>query len=212
MDHHKNHYTTAIMLLAAFVIFTLAIMIVDVRPIGPLETHVGFAALNGFIARTFPENPLWDNIAKITGILLLLVAVFFAGIGAKQLIDRRDIRSVDHDILTLGGVYAADLVLYVLFEKLVINYRPVLEDGELAASYPSSHTLLAVTVALTAIIEVQLRVHDKQKQNILRLLLAALMIITIGAKLLAGVHWITDIIGAIILGSAIVNAFWDSVE
>ena len=133
MDHHKNHYTTAIMLLAAFVIFTLAIMIVDVRPIGPLETHVGFAALNGFIARTFPENPFWDNIAKITGILLLLVAVFFAGIGAKQLIDRRDIRSVDHDILTLGGVYAADLVLYVLFEKLVINYRPVLEDGELCS-------------------------------------------------------------------------------
>ena len=212
MKNHKNHYTTALVLMAAFVVFTLLLLIVDIQAIGPLGTKVGFAALNGFVARTFPENPTWDMIAKVTGILLLLVAAFFAFLGAKQLWERRSISRVDHDILALGAVYAADLVLYVIFEKLVINYRPVLEDGELAASYPSSHTLLAITVALTAIIEAQLRIPDKQKQKIVRIALEALMIITIGAKLLAGVHWFTDIIGSLILGSAIVVAFLDVVD
>ncbi|MBO5572630.1 MAG: phosphatase PAP2 family protein [Clostridium sp.] len=212
MNHHKNHYTTAVTLAVVFVLLTVALLIVDVQPIGPMESHVGFAALNGFISRTFPESQFWNTVAKVLGILLLLIAAFFAGLGAKQLYERRSIRRVDYDLLALGAVYGADLILYVLFEKLVINYRPVLEDGELAASYPSSHTLLAVTIGLTAIVEVQLRVRDMQKQQLLRILLAVLMIATICAKLLAGVHWFTDIIASIILGTSISLAYLDVVD
>ena len=204
MKNHKNHYTTALVLMAAFVVFTLLLLIVDIQAIGPLGTKVGFGALNGFVARTFPENPTWDMIAKVTGILLLLVAAFFAFLGAKQLWERRSITRVDHDILALGAVYAADLVLYVIFEKLVINYRPVLEDGELAASYPSSRTVLVFSVFGMAIAGRFGSIFGSRGLRTAACWISGILIVAmIATRLMSGVHWVTDIIGSVFLSNGL---------
>jgi len=52
-------------------------------------------------------------------------------------------------ILLLGAYYVLVILCYLLFEMVPINYRPILINGNLEASYPSSTTLLVLSVMPT---------------------------------------------------------------
>ena len=193
---------------AAFIIFTLVVLTVDVQPIGPQESKVGLAGLNsGLQAYGYHEG--WYKLSEVFGLIALAVAGGFALLGAWQLVKGRSLRAVDKGVWLMGGFYCLVVFYYVFFDKVIVNYRPVVFEKGLEASYPSSHTMLAICVLFTAAHQFHYRLKKWP-----RLCLGAIIICwvvmaeTVVCRLLSGVHWLTDIIGGILLSTALISLYF----
>ena len=191
-------------LLTAFVLWTLAICFVDVRAIGPQGSSVGFAGINGFVNILTGVHFSLYNITDWLGLVPIFVCIGFGILGLVQWIKRKSIRKVDHNILILGGFYIVTIAAYLLFESVVINYRPVLINGYLEASYPSSTTLLVMCVMPTAVMQFNSRIRNKLLRNIVAATLVAFIAFMAIGRLLSGVHWFTDIVGGALLSTGLV--------
>ena len=203
----KKFAVAALCLLAAFVLWTVMVCLIDVQPIGPENSAVGFAAINGaFHALTGVHMAIYDLTDLLSVIPLGFVAAFGL-LGLVQLIRRKDLRKVDGDILVLGGFYIVVLAFFCLFEVLDINYRPVLIEGVLEASYPSSTTMLALCVMPSVMLQVGKRMKDGAAKGCVLVLLFAFTAFMVIGRLISGVHWLTDIIGGVLLSAGLVLAY-----
>lgn len=188
-----------------FLGFTVLVSVADVRPVGPEGSAVGLATLNAWAAERIGVHMLWYQITNVLGVVALLTAGCFGLLGLTQLVQRKSLWKVDVQILLLGAFYVLLAVCYLFFEKVIVNFRPVILEGGLEASYPSSHTMLTVCIMATAIME--LRRLLAQKEALCRVLTAAafiVMVVTVIGRLLSGVHWLTDIIGGLLLSVTLV--------
>lgn len=208
MERTKKLEKMTIILFFIAVIFTVLVKCVDVQSIGPKGSAVGFATINRFVHQLTGENDTWYNITKYLGIIPFLYVLFYAVVGLKQLIIAKKISKVDKKIIALGCFYVVLGLIYILFDKLAINYRPVLEDGVLEPSYPSSHTLLAVCVCLSSIFMNKYYIKNNDLKKYLNLGTLILMILLVLGRLLSGVHWASDIIGGVIISLFLVFGFF----
>ena len=195
-------------MLAIFVLWTVLIRFVDVGAIGPRESSVGFATLNGCIHNLTGVNMSLYVITDWLGLVPIGVAVGFAVLGLVQWIKRKSLLKVDRSILTLGGFYVVVMAVYILFEIVVINYRPTLIDGYLEASYPSSTTMLVMCVMPMAMMQLRTRIKNKAFGRCVMIAIAAFIAFMVIGRLASGVHWITDIIGGALLSTAIVLIYY----
>ena len=147
------------------------------------------------------------KITEFFGLVLLLLVLIYGCIGLYQLVKRKNLFKVDKQIIILGGLYVFMMCVYVFFEKVIINYRPILIDGELEASYPSSHTILALCVGISSLIVSQKYFNKKyiKKINMITIILMALVFL---GRTISGVHWISDIIGGVLISSALLSCFY----
>ena len=203
----KNIYVTLALFLL-FVLWTLAVKFIDVQSIGPNGSEVGFAALNGFIHDVTGVHMELYIITDWLGLVPVFVAFGFAVLGLVQLIKRRSFLKVDYSILVLGGFYILVISAYILFEMLAVNYRPVLIDGYLEASYPSSTTLLVMCVMPTSVMQLHTRIKNKNIRNIISVVIYAFMAFIVIGRFVSGVHWLTDIVGGIILSAGLVMLYY----
>ena len=201
----KKKSWIAIILLNAFVLWTAAVTSVDVAPIGPSGSSVGFAVLNGWFHRLTGVHITLYTVTDWLGLVPIAVAVLFAMIGLCQWIRRKRLALVDADIWLLGAFYIVIIAVYLLFEMVVINYRPVLIEGVLEASYPSSTTLLTLCVMGTAFLQARRRIGRLAVRCVVMVLLAAFCGFMVLGRLLSGVHWFTDIVGGILLSGGLVT-------
>ncbi len=195
-----------------FLLLTLLVMKVDVRPIGPQHSSVGLATVNGAVFEVCGSNPIWYTISEVFGVVSLLTAGGFAGLGIWQWFSRKSLKKVDINLYLLAGLYAVMMGFYLLFEVLVINYRPVLMEGSLEASYPSSHTMLVCVIMLSAIFQIKLRVKNRPLRWVLLGVCCAVMILTALGRILSGVHWYTDVLAGILLGGCLSFAYMGAVR
>lgn len=202
----KKKFILAFALLAAFALWTVALCYIDVQPIGPRESSVGFATLNGFVHNLTGVNMSLYTITDWLGLVPVAIGFGFAILGLVQWIKRKNILKVDSDILILGVYYVLMLGVYLLFETVVINRRPVLINGYLETSYPSSTTLLVLCVMPTAALQFRNRTKGIWKKIILAAI-AMFVVFVIGGRLLSGVHWFSDIVGGILLAGALVTSY-----
>ena len=207
----SKYFLKAVGLTFISIIYTFLVKNVDVSAIGPEESSVGFSKLNGMFHNAFDYNSLFYAISEIFGILLLLIAGIYALIGFYQLIKKFSFKKIDKEIIILGCFYLAVIIVYVFFEKVVINYRPVLEDGLLEASYPSSHTVLALCIGFSSLL-----ISPKYvKKNFIKLtnLITIVSIISVVLfRTISGVHWISDIIGGIIISATLLMYFYTAYD
>ena len=198
-----------ILFLFVFIILILLVKNVDVAAIGPQNTSIGLSSINKSFNELTGTNMFWYYFTQIMGIVAILIVVMFAAIGVMQLIKRKDIRKVDQCIIAAGCLYAVMLAFYVLFEKVVINYRPIIMPDETApeASFPSSHTMLACVVLGSVFLLLPQYIDDKHSGKIIKIVCAVLMALTVIGRLVCGVHWFTDIIGGVFLSGALLMIF-----
>ena len=189
-------------------LWTVAISFVDVRAIGPQGSSVGFAGINGFVHTLTGAHFSLYNITDWLGLVPIFVCIGFGILGLVQWIKRKSICKVDHDILILGGFYIITIAAYLLFESVVINYRPVLIGGILEASYPSSTTLLVMCVMPTAVMQFNSRIRNKLLRNIVAATLVAFIAFMVIGRLISGVHWFTDIVGGALLSAGLVMLYY----
>ena len=195
-------------LLAAFVLWTVLIRFVDVQAIGPEGSSVGFATLNGFVHELTGVNLLLYTVTDWLGLVPIAVAFGFAILGLVQLIKRKSLWKVDHNILALGVFYIVVMAAYILFEMVVINYRPTLIDDYLEASYPSSTTMLVMCVMPTAAMQLNVRIKNTVFRWCAIITIVAFTAFMVIGRLISGVHWITDIIGGALLSTALVLIYY----
>ena len=195
-------------LLAVFVLWTVLIRFVDVEAIGPRQSSVGFATLNGYVHNLTGVNVSLYIITDWLGLVPIGVAFGFAVLGIVQCIKRKSLLKVDRSILTLGGFYIVVMAVYILFEIVVINYRPTLIDGYLEASYPSSTTILVMCVMPTAMMQLRTRIKNDLFRRCVMLTITVFITFMVIGRLVSGVHWITDIIGGALLSTAIVLMYY----
>ena len=200
----KKYLYISIFSLAAFVLWTLLLRLVDVKAIGPEGSSVGFSALNGFIHEKIGTNMYLYYITDWLGLVPIGVSLGFAILGLIQLIKRKSLLRVDRSILALGVFYIIVVAVYLFFEIVVINYRPVLIEGCLEASYPSSTTMLVTCVMPSAAMQAKERIKNKAlRQSVIIVIIAFIAFMVVG-RLLSGVHWISDIIGGALFSLGIV--------
>lgn len=197
----------AICSLFAFVLWTLLVRFINVQAIGPQGSKVGFASVNGFFHALIGVNMRLYVITDWLGLVPVFIAFGFAIFGLIQWIKRKNILKVDYSILALGVFYIVVFSAYILFEYVVINYRPVLINGYLEASYPSSTTLLVTCVMPTAIIELRRHIKNNAlKQGVTFTMIAFILFMVVG-RFISGVHWFSDIVGGLLLSAGLVLGY-----
>ena len=200
-------FSLAFCALTAFVLWTVLIRVVDVQAIGPEGSAVGFAALNGAFHQLTGVHMWLYDITDLLSVVPLGFVAGFACLGLVQWIQRKSLRKVDRSIFILGGYYVVVLAIFFLFEKLAVNYRPVLIEGVLEASYPSSTTMLVMCVMPTAILQFRSRIASKALRNGITAILTLFSAFMIIGRLICGVHWLTDIIGGALLSLGLVMLY-----
>lgn len=203
----KAPLIAALLLLSLFIVLVILVKTVDIGIVGDSQTKIGLSTINENIFSKHGYLSFWDKITDALGYLSLSIVIFFAVYGVLSLIKIKKFSKLDKDFYALAGAYVIMAIFYVVFEKLVINYRPILIEGEFEASFPSSHTMLALVALGTAIIEVQRKIKNRNVKYTLTIILEILMAVMVIGRLLAGVHWFTDILGAVLLSGFIVFFF-----
>jgi undecaprenyl-diphosphatase len=201
----KKHLIIGFSLLAVFIVFTVLVSFVDVKAIGRQGSDVGLATANEtFRNFTGYHEGLYD-FTEILGYLCFVPIAVFGLLGLYQMVKRKSLLKVDKDILLLGCFYAVLLAAYVLFEKLVINYRPEFAgETVLEPSYPSSHTLLFGGVMATTVMQLLKRIRNSAVKWIAVCAVVLSAILVVFGRLFSGVHWLTDILGGMLLGTSLV--------
>ena len=207
----RNILLTALLFIV-FIAFTVLVCKVDVAAIGPMESSVGCSKLNGLVARLLPYNETFYKITKYLGYFALLICAAFAVKGISEFAETKSLRKVDPKLVILGIYYVVVIVFYVMFNKVVVNYRPVLEDGALEASYPSSHTMLAVCVFLSTIVQIALGKYSDGLKKAVKVVMIALTAVMVVGRLISGVHWFTDIVGGVLLSAALFMMYYTAVQ
>ncbi len=207
----KTNLILSGLLFLLFIAFTLLVKFVNVCDAGPLGSEIGFCSLNIAVAKAIGFNETFYKVSEVFGIVTFLVIGCFAILGLYQLIKGKSLKKVDAKIYALACFYVLTFIFYLAFEVVVINYRPVLMDGELEASYPSSHTLLSLCVISSALILLKDFIPNKKLQIAGYIVGGIIMLATVLTRLLSGAHWLTDIIGGIILSSALISLFFTAI-
>lgn len=199
----KKQLITGVSFMLVFVIWTWLIQKVDVQPVGQKGTDVGFAVLNCWFHKLTGVHMGLYTITDWLGLVPVFVCIVFGGIGLWQLIKRKNLFKVDTDLIYLGIYYVIVIFGYLFFEMCPINYRPILIEGILEASYPSSTTLLVLSVMPTLVLQANRRIENKYLKRIIcafTVVFSAFMVI---GRLVSGVHWLTDIMGAVFLSTGL---------
>lgn len=208
----KNLLISTICIGVFTLLYTILVAFVDKQAIGPNSSSVGFALLNNSFMELIGENGTFYTITKYTGILIILIALAYIILAIVQWCKRKSFKEIDTNLIIFSIFCVGLALIYLFFEVVKINYRPILIDGKLEASYPSSHTMLAVFICVsTAIINHKL-IKNKDIRTIVSTLILCLGAITIIGRIASGVHWITDIIGAILISTTLVLGYCLTLE
>ncbi len=189
--------------LISFVVWTFLIVTVDVKQVGVNETNIGFATINTWFHNLTGVNMTLYNITDWAGLVPVFICMVFGAVGLVQLIKRRSLLKVDFDIIVLGVYYVIVIFAYLAFEMIPINYRPILINGFMEVSYPSSTTLLVLSVMPTVVFQIKSRLKNDKIKIILNLVTVIFSLFMVIGRLVSGVHWVTDIIGSCLLSAGL---------
>lgn len=197
-------------LFTLFAIFTILVKFVDTSLVVATNTKIGFSSINKPIFEALGTSDVWNTISLILFIFAGIVVFTLAIIGIKEWLTHKQLSKVNHKILFLLGLYTLTAIFYFLFEILTVNYRPLLDEGLVKLSYPSSHTLLICVICLSACLIVPDYIKNKPLKITITCILIAISILAPLSRLLAGMHWFTDVVGSLILSVALVMCYYSS--
>lgn len=203
----KRKITGGLVLLASFALFTWLVLVVDVKPLGVNGTSIGLSTVNTFFHSACGVHMGLYVVTDWAGLVPIAVAFSFAVLGLVQLIQRKSFFKVDTDILILGVYYCVVAAVYLVFERLPINYRPILINGFMEVSYPSSTTLLVMGIMPTLSEQVGRRCKVPRLKGTVNILTVGFSAFLVVGRLLSGVHWLTDILGAALVSAGLFSLY-----
>lgn len=189
--------------IVVFALWTALIQCVDVRPVGQNGTNIGFAALNVWFHQLTGAHMAIYVVTDWLGLVPAFICIGFGVAGLIQLVKRRSLKKVDMDLILLGIHYVLVIFAYLIFEMIPINYRPIPIEGIMEASYPSSTTLLVLSVMPTLKFQVDRRARHSRFRAATGAFAIVFSLLMVAGRLVSGVHWFTDIVGAVFLSAGL---------
>ncbi len=211
MNKKKRNFFISTILILLAVVFTILVKVVDVKQVGVNGTSIGFATVNQFVFESIGVNMIWYHITDWLGLVPIFMAMVYSLLGLVQLIKRKSLFKVDKEIIILGLFYIVVISIYIFFEKVIVNYRPILMNGFLEASYPSSHTLMTICLCGSSII-VNKKLFNNKITKLMNMLSLVIVMITVIGRSLSGVHWFTDIFGGILISISLLITFHSIID
>lgn len=209
----KKYFLASGIMFVLFLIFTLMLTRIDVKPVGPMKTCVGLSTLNVYMHKLIGVRLVWYDITDWLGLAAIAEAFAFGVLGLVKLIKRKGLRKVDRRLLMLGGLYVLIFLFYVFFETVLINCRPVLLNAYPEASYPSSHTMIVSCIMLSGARYIRCAWPRRKKLCLASDALAAIIVFaTVAGRIVSGVHWLSDILGGLLLSSALLLLYCGGCE
>ena len=201
--NEKKVLWVGILCMIAFVIWTVLVKTVDVQPLGQNGTDIGFATFNCWFHKWTGTHMEIYTITDWLGLIPIFICMLFGGIGFVQLMQRKSLLKVDYDIIVLGIYYIIVIAGYLIFEIIPINYRPILIEGRIEVSYPSSTTLLVLCVMPTLMEQASRRIENLYVKRVINLFVIYFSAFMVIGRLISGVHWFTDIVGAMLFSTGL---------
>ncbi len=220
----KKKFLLAAVLLAVFVILTVLLYTADRQPYTTLVTPyakgaeaqtatIGLAGLNLKMSEWLGFRNGFYEVTEVLGYVEIAVAVFIFLLAVWQLVTRKSIRRIDREVIAMMVPYALIVIFYVLFERISPNFRPVLLEEGLEMSFPSTHTVLGVGVMVTA--EAFFARHFRDNTFLgkwMPWICRIISVTTVFCRAMSGVHWVTDILGGLLLAFAIAFVYDGLIE
>lgn len=200
----KYYLIVCATLLVAFLALWCCVVFVDVQRVGANDTTLGLASVNLAVFLLLGQDATWDYVTDWLTVVCILVG---ASVGAKaffQAVMRKSVKKVDTELYVVLGCYLLALAFVALFEIVPVNYRPLLAQGNLQASFPSTHALICIVSVGETLFTATFRKCRKPLQLTICALFALCCVAVCLGRLLAGAHWLTDVVASVLLGGAIV--------
>ena len=210
MKNIRNIIMSVIMTIFSGV-FVYLVKTVDVKAIGPNKSSVGFSGINKAYADMVGSNMTIYKLTEIFGLLVFIIVGVYGLIGIYQLFKRKSLFKVDREIIGLGILYVLMISVYLIFDKIAINYRPIIIDGELEPSFPSSHTMLAICTCVSSLMVYKKYVPSKFNYLVLFSTVLLLTLVFLG-RTISGVHWISYILGVVIISLTLLTYFYTIIK
>ena len=198
---------SGVIFISLFIVWAFLITTVDVKSVGVNGTDIGFATINTWFHNLIGVNMTLYTITDWLGLVPVFICMIFGVVGLIQLIKRKSLLKVDFDIVVLGLYYVFVVFTYLLFEMIPINYRPILINGFMEASYPSSTTLLVLSVMPTLVFQVQRRLKNEKIKIIINIVTAVFSLFMVIGRLISGVHWFSDIFAGLLISASLVTFY-----
>ncbi len=200
MKTNKNKlFFTGFAFIIAFVVWTTLIQVVDVQSIGVNNTNVGLATINRWFHSLTGVNMTLYTVTDWLGLIPIFVCMLFGFMGLVQWIKRKSLLKVDFSVIISGIYYVIVILCYLIFEEITINYRPILINGVMEASYPSSTTLLVLCVMPTLVFLTNRMLKSNKIKSAISVITFLFSSFMVMGRLISGVHWLTDIMGSVFL-------------
>lgn len=198
----RQSKTAAILWTLILLVYTLVVAFVDVKAIGPEGSSVGLASINAAFRDLVGQSGAFKIVSDIGFYFCVALCVFFIGLFLYQLLKRKSLQKVDRNLIALMYLYAMFIVLYLVFNSLIIvNYRPILKDGALDPSYPSTHVFLGIVAGISAIDRIFVYVKRENSRLALMIVCWVALLLSCLGRTMSGMHWLTDILGGFIFAS-----------
>lgn len=141
----------------------------------------------------------WELISNIIlGLAFLVLAVFII-LGLQQWITRRSLQKVDRGLLWMPLPLALMAITYLVFDKIwpftAISTRP---NGSGEPSFPSTHVMMVATILFLATLNLPKYVKNPTLRLVIEILVVISVVLTCVGRVLANMHWVTDVIGGLI--------------
>ena len=211
----KRNILITIALLLVSILFTISLAVVDVQPVGLLGTNLGFAGFNTSVAALIGSNLSLYTASSLLGYIVLVFVALFVCYALYQLISRKSFSALDSELILLGGFFLVVGLIYIIFTKISLNYRPIFIDGAMEYSFPSSHVLLALTVPLASIMVLQFHFRAKSYRTFVTAVSIFAIVLSVAVvvlRTLSGVHWATDIIGSFLYAGTLLMALYTGLK
>lgn len=191
MKNIKKEYYFISILFILFVILTIFVSL------GKLDTidkvvfdniiRLKNASLTGFLY-------VITQLASTIGTFALLLIISFIFIKHKSFSDFKYV------IINV----ASGVVLMYVIKNIIRRIRPtwkwITQGG---FSYPSGHTISSVLLYGTLILLVNKKISNVKLKRILTIMLCIMIVLTGVSRIYFGVHYLSDVLGSILLGSII---------
>jgi undecaprenyl-diphosphatase len=203
VDYLKRHYRSLLLLsIAAFALIFFLKLSEDVWQQESIILIDNSIANWAYSIRT----PWLTIIMKLITSLASanFIAILFLSLALAFTFQKKDRYSVPLAFTILGSfLFSEGVKLLFSRSRPLIDHALVLEKS---FSYPSGHTLIAVTFYGVLVIYLHLALKSKVAESIVTIL-GTLLIISIGfSRIYLGVHWASDV-----LASALIGICWLSI-
>lgn len=157
--------------------------------------------MNEVIFKFFGTNEIWSKVTDILIAVVIGVFACFFAMGVYQWIKRKSLKKVDAELLCMIPCSILIAAIYVIFAKFcIVGYRPILIDGVAEPSFPSSHTLVAVTLLGMMLVALPKYIKKRGVRVALGVLMALVALVIGFGRMASGMHWFTDVMGGLIFG------------